>query len=392
MASAAFQTQRVQVRRIGVSSSPSSRSCVDADELAEAVDDEERRRDAVAIEVAAVRQDGGHPGADRVAPDDGGLADQDPRHVGDGVERPGGEHAGRDAQGAGARTVLSRHGVGRQQDQRAGRAGRRIESRGEGDASWSPGRRQWSVGERSGNRFPGQRVAIRSTVLRAAAVPRPRPSRTARPNSDTTERCTAACSAVYARRVGRPGGGAGISSASRCTRSRSRWRSCSTPSASCRAARRLTALRAAAEPGAQRLEEVAEVLHGEPRLVRFQRLVRRAHRLERAAHLDGPRPEQPAEGDGHRRVAPVGVERHAHLVLPQLPVELASGAGQFLRHQRQRPLQWRRPPPPRAAPRAPPAARDARRPEPDGRLGEPDVAAPRGPVPRRCGGKSGAAA
>jgi hypothetical protein len=67
-----------------------------ADQLAEAIGDVERRRHALAVEVAAVRKDRGHAGAHRVALDDGRLADAHAGDVGDRVQRPRRHHADRD--------------------------------------------------------------------------------------------------------------------------------------------------------------------------------------------------------------------------------------------------------------------------------------------------------
>ena len=69
IASAAFHTQSVHVRRIGVSSSPSSRSCVTPVILPKPLPDVERRRHAVGEQVARVRQNRRHAGADRIALD-----------------------------------------------------------------------------------------------------------------------------------------------------------------------------------------------------------------------------------------------------------------------------------------------------------------------------------
>ena len=87
IASAAFQTQSVQVSRIGVSISPSSFDLRAARELAEAVADEHRRGHALEVGVARVREDRRDSGADLVAFVERHLSDAHAGDVGDGVER-----------------------------------------------------------------------------------------------------------------------------------------------------------------------------------------------------------------------------------------------------------------------------------------------------------------
>ena len=118
----------VHVRRIGVSNSPSSRTWVTPQELAEAVADVDRRRHAPPVHVPAVRQDRRHARPDRVALDHGGVPHPDVRHVGDGVERPRRQDPHDDAglAGAGAlRSGLSGGGSGEgEHEHRGDQAGR----------------------------------------------------------------------------------------------------------------------------------------------------------------------------------------------------------------------------------------------------------------------------
>ena len=58
-------------------------------QLAERVAHEDRARHLFPKQIAAVRQDGRHPGAHGFGADDGRVADGNPRDIGDGIERPG---------------------------------------------------------------------------------------------------------------------------------------------------------------------------------------------------------------------------------------------------------------------------------------------------------------
>ena len=96
-----------------------------ADQLAEAVAHMDRGRHPFLEEVAGVRQDGGHSGADRVALAHRGVAHRDAGDVGDGVERAGRQHARGDAELAGAGPLL-RMGVEARRTVRARREARII--------------------------------------------------------------------------------------------------------------------------------------------------------------------------------------------------------------------------------------------------------------------------
>ena len=98
IASAAFHTHSVHVRRIGVSSSPSSRSCVTPVILPKPLPDVERRRHAIGEQIAAVRENGRDAGAHGVALDDRRLPDAHAGDVGDGVELSRRKDAGLDAE------------------------------------------------------------------------------------------------------------------------------------------------------------------------------------------------------------------------------------------------------------------------------------------------------
>ena len=79
-----------------------------------------RRGHPVEEEIAAVREDRGDAGADRIAQADGHLADPDPGDVGDrvagtGLIGPGGDPQG---SGAGAGRLLGREGPGQEEEQR----------------------------------------------------------------------------------------------------------------------------------------------------------------------------------------------------------------------------------------------------------------------------------
>jgi hypothetical protein len=91
---------------MGVSMVPSSLTWVDPGQLAEGVADEHRAGDLVLKQVAAVRQDGGHAGADLVTADHGRVTDADTRDVGNRVVRTGGVDADDDAEIARARARL----------------------------------------------------------------------------------------------------------------------------------------------------------------------------------------------------------------------------------------------------------------------------------------------
>ena len=83
------------------------------------------------------------------------------------------------------------------------------------------------------------------------------------------------------------------------------------------------------------------MLDREPGPVGLRRLFRGRHQTERLAHLRATLAKQAAEPHGHRGVVPLRVERHAHLVAAELPVELSAGirhfAGNRLERLRERP-------------------------------------------------------
>ncbi len=89
MASAARHTQRVQVRRMGVSISPELLDLCRPHELAETVAHHHRRGDLLPEDVSAVGQDGGDPGANALPLPHSDLAHQDPVHIRDGVVKAG---------------------------------------------------------------------------------------------------------------------------------------------------------------------------------------------------------------------------------------------------------------------------------------------------------------
>src|SRR5262249_388380 len=66
-------------------------------------------------EIAAVREDGRDAGADVLAAHDGGVADANAVHVGDGVERPGWQRADGHAEVAQARAVLGLDRAGQEE-------------------------------------------------------------------------------------------------------------------------------------------------------------------------------------------------------------------------------------------------------------------------------------
>ena len=95
-----------------------------AQQLAEAVAHVHRRGNPVAIEVTAVRQDGGHARAQRIALPDRGVSHAHARHVGDGVVRTRRENPRRNAEVAGADARRGLLGAERY-DQQRGEHGRR---------------------------------------------------------------------------------------------------------------------------------------------------------------------------------------------------------------------------------------------------------------------------
>jgi hypothetical protein len=67
-------------------------------------------------EVPSVGEDRGHPGADVIALDEGGVADADPGDIGDGVQGTGREDPGGDPEVAEARSPLVRYVLAEQGD------------------------------------------------------------------------------------------------------------------------------------------------------------------------------------------------------------------------------------------------------------------------------------
>ena len=78
----------------------------DPEKLSEPIPDVQRGGHPLQERVSAVRQNRRDPGPDRVACDQGRVADPDPGHIGDRVGRTGGEHAGCYAEIACARPPL----------------------------------------------------------------------------------------------------------------------------------------------------------------------------------------------------------------------------------------------------------------------------------------------